>query len=71
VGRHSLHALYQVGVAEDAPRLQEVQHLREEFVDRGVLGSELVQCLPELECLLQILWTLTLCLGNSKVGDGG
>ena len=69
LSRQGLHTLRELRAAQHALRLQQVEHLKQQLVDDGVMGGKAVQSFTELEPLLQILGTLPLCLGTSEVGD--
>jgi hypothetical protein len=65
-----LNPLHDLSIAKDTLRLEQVQHLRPQFVDRSVRGGKLSQARSKFERLLKIVWTIPLCLGNCIVGDG-
>src|SRR5262249_61883034 len=71
LSRHGLHALDDFRFAKNTLRLEEVQHLRPQFVDRGVCGAKLSQARSKFESLREIVRTLSFCPGVSKIRDGG
>src|SRR5712691_700153 len=63
------HATHEARVLIHASWFQQVLHLGREGVNVGVASGELRQGRPELEQLLEILWTRSAGVGIDEVGN--
>src|SRR5215472_3646413 len=69
--RQGLHTFNELGVTENASRLEKVLYLGRQPVDSRIRRGELIERFPELEPILKIRRALPLGAGKSEVRDRG